>query len=227
MPIVTVNETYEGLVKKQISGALINWRAQVRDATTGSSAQTYTVAGSNGSAVRVYLLSGRSGYQGFCSRSFFYFGGINTATGGATISSATVSIYGAQAFSTDTIVVEATAFGSGLSTSLTTGDYDNIDHSTPYSSARLSWSVGYNVYTLNSTAIANMNIEGKLNMALIEYVNDYGDVNPSIGTDNRITVGYANSTYPNKLTLTTASGIAFDVLDVPNSNIGKIIDGDL
>ena len=163
MPSTTVNATLQGKVYFTYNAALINWSSQVRNATFGSSANTYTSTAVIGGAIRAYLISSRGAYAGHCSRVFLFFDGLDTATGGGTITAATLKVYNSSSSnSIATIAVEATAWGGdGTTTTLSTGDYSNLDQSTVYSSSRLSWSgAAYNDFTLNSTAIAAMNTDG-------------------------------------------------------------------
>jgi len=184
MPLsATVEATYQGYIGYTLSAPLINWPSQVRDSTTGT-AQTITTNGTNSVAVWARLVAGRSGYVGNCSRTFLFFDGLDTATGGGTITAATLKIFGSgTATSTDTIIVKGSAWGgSGGTSTLASGDFDSLDHSTAYSAKDLSWSGAYNDFTMNSTAISDMNSNGYLNAVLIEGDYDYDNQSPIAGT---------------------------------------------
>jgi len=223
----TVEATYQGYVYKNHSAALVYWLGDVRDATTGTGAVTYTSNSSNTIAIRASLVAGRSGYSGTCNRVFLFFDGLDTATGGGTIISATLKVWGAgSAQITDTIVVEGTAWGgSGGTSTLSTGDYDSLDHSTAYSSKDLSWGGStYNDFALNSTAIADMNANGYLNCAVIEGDYDYDNQGPSVGTSVSAGVEFLDPTNKIKLQLTyLAPGYGNDVIGVASADIDNVI----
>ena len=228
MPLsATVDATYQGYVYLNYSAALINWTGQVRNATTGTGAATYTSNSSNTIAIRASLQASRSGYVGTCNRVFLFFDGLDTATGGGTITAATLRVWGAGSSQiTDTIVVEGTAWGGGGDTStLSTGDYDSLDHSTAYSPKDLSWGGAvYNDFVLNSTAIADMNANGYLNCAVIEGDYDYDNQNPTVGTSVIAGVEFLDPTNKIKLNLTyTAAGYGNDVIGVASANIDSVI----
>jgi hypothetical protein len=227
MPSVTVNATLQGRVFYTLSAGLINWTSQVRDASTGSTATTYTSGFSQGGAIRVYLIAGRSGYVGHCSRVFLFFDNLDTLTGGGTITAATLKVYNASSSNAiNTIPVEATAWGSnGTSTTLSTSDYSNLNQSIPYASEKLTWSSGYNDYSLNNVCIAEMNANGYLNVAVIEGQYDYGNTSPALNQSSETaSVRFLDSTNKIKLELTyTAAGYGNDVINVPSSSVKSII----
>jgi hypothetical protein len=235
MPSTTVNATYQGVAFKTVDFAQIAWQTQVRNASTATSVTTYTSNTSVSSAVEAALESKRNGYRGRCNRTFLFFDGLDTATGGGTITAATLKVLGGGLDTTvDTIIVEGTAWGSnGSSSTLTTSDYSNLDHSTAYSSKNLSWNTtAYNDFTLNSTAIADMNSNGYLNAVLIEGDYDYDNENPLVGTTTSAGVTFLDATNKIKLELTYTSGYSNNVIGVSNiaevtgvatANIGKVI----
>lgn len=227
MPLTaTVNATYQGYASYSLSAALIFWPGQVRDATTATFTQTVTTNGSNSTAVYARLVPGRSGYVGNCSRVFLFFDGLDTATGGGTITAATLKIYGnGTATSTDTIIVKGTAWGGGGdSSTLASGDYDSLDHSTAYSAKDLSWGGAYNDFTMNATAISDMNTNGYLNAVLIEGDYDYDNDSPTAGTTVQAGVEFLDPTNPIKLQLTyTAAGYGNDVIGVSAASIDSVI----
>lgn len=227
MPSTTVNATLQGRAAMSYSAALINWTSQVRDATFGTLINTYTTNNTIGGAIRTYLISSRGGYQGHCSRVFLFFDGLDTATGGGTITAATLKVYNSSfANFINTIAVEATAWGGdGSTTTLSSGDYSALDQSTAYSSEDLSWGgATYNDFVLNATAIAAMNTNGYLNVAVIEGEHDYGNTSPTLNdTSETATVRFVDGTNPIKLELTySAAGYSNNVLGVAAANISKI-----
>ncbi len=226
MASTTVNATLQGRAEHVLSAPLINWSSQVRNGA-GTAAYTYTSNISDSSAIRAYLLSGRSGYLGACYRTMLFFGNLDTATGGGTITAATLKVYNDFAgSSTDTIVIKASAWGGGGdSTTLSSSDYANVDHSTAYSSADLSWGgATYNDFALNATAISDMNTNGYLNCAVIEEDYDYSQQSISVGTDVSARVEFLDATNPIKLELTySAAGYGNDVIGVSAASIDNVI----
>ena len=232
MATTTVNETYEGLVTREVSNTTVNWLSDVRNGTTGTTVETHTSDISRG-VPGISYESGKTGQTGGCSRAFFFF---DTSGVAGTITAATLKIFGALTTnSVDTILVKATAWGgSGGSSTLVSGDYDSIDFNTPYSAANLSWTNNaYNDYTLGTTAIIDMNANGYLNVAVITEDNDYNGVAPSLGTSYNVGIRYAYATNPNKLeitytpfTIASISGTAFgsisSVNEIATANIANI-----
>ena len=224
MPSTTVNATYQGVAFKTVDAALVSWVTHVRNASTANSAVTYTTNSGVGGAVQAALLTGRNGYRGICNRTFLFFDGLDTATGGGTITAATLKIYGTgTSYSTDTIIVEGSAWGSnGSSSTLTTSDYSNLDHSTAYSAKDLSWSGAYNDFTMNATAISDMNLNGYLNAVLIEGDYDYDNQGPTLGTNVSAGVKFNDTTNKIKLELTYTSGYSNKVIGVDKTNIAEV-----
>lgn len=226
MPSTTVNATLQGRVFYSLSAALINWTSQVRDASTGTTANTYTVPTSVAGALRVFLINSRSGVTGYCSRVFLFFDDLDTATGGGTITAATLKVYNSDGGNTiNTIPVEATAWGEdGTTSTLSTSDYSNLDQSVPYASEDLSWGgASYNDFVLNATAIAAMNTNGYLNVAVIEGEHDYGNTSPTLDdTSELATVRFVDGTNPIKLELTYSTIYGNNVIGVASANIGEV-----
>jgi hypothetical protein len=227
MPTATVNATLQGRVFYSLSAGLINWTAQVRDASTGSVANTYTTNSTVGGAIRTYLITSRSGVQGFCGRVFLFFDNLDAATAGNTITAATLKVYNSSSANTiNTIAVEASAWGgNGTTTTLSTSDYSNLDQSIPYSPEDLSWGGGtYNDFVLNTTAIAAMNADGYLNVAVIEGEHDYGNTNPTLNDlSESASVRFNDPTNPIKLELTYTTGYGNSVINIPKASIDSII----
>jgi len=223
MATSTINATYQGYVGVFYSNTLVNWTANVRNAATGTFAATYTSNVTANSAILSTLTSGRTGYNGSCNRVFLFFD-LSSISG--TISAATLKVFaGTSSTATQTIVVEGTAWGGGGGTStLSTGDYDSLDHATAYSSKKLSWQgVAYNDFTMNATAISDMNTNGYLNCAVIEGDYDYDNQNPSVGTTVSAGVEYLDPTNKIKLDITYTTGYGNDVIGVSSTTIVNVI----
>jgi hypothetical protein len=223
MATTTIDAVYQGAVRNEVSGAIINWLSQVRNAATGNYVNTYTVATSNFSAIISSLDTARAGYAGVCGRTFLFFNNFGAGVAG-NITAATLKVYNpSTSRTTDTRAIESTAWGSDGSTStLSASDFSNIDHSTAYSSGLLSYAGGYNNYTLNATAIADMNTNGYLNTAVIESDYDYDGDGPTVGTVQNAPVRFLDATNKIKLELTYSTGYGNKVIGVDKTNIGEV-----
>jgi hypothetical protein len=226
MATVTVDATYQGFSSYSDTG-IIDWVNDIRDVAIGNFTQTYTTNTQENNAIRVGFSSGRLGSNGDCYRTFLFFENIDTAVGGGTITAATLKVYnGGSAGTIQTVVVAAYAWGGdGSSGALNDGDYDSIDYNAPYSSELTSWNgSAYNDFTLDSNAIADMNTNGYLNCAVIEYDYDYSGVNPPLNNLNFAPVEFLDSTNPIKLEITyTPAGYSNKVVGVVGASIGKVI----
>ena len=184
-----------------------NWVTQVRDATSAVFSSTFSLPNpglENSTVFGIILATNpRDGtVTGGIVRTFFFFKDINTAVGGQTITGATLQISGSGGNLTqDSIMVSASAWGgNGSTTTIANSDYSKLSFSDPYSSALTSWSnTGYNQYSLNSDAIADMNADGYLNCVVINENNDFDGVSPSAET-SIVSNGTYIPTIPNQLT---------------------------
>jgi len=228
MPSTTVNATLQGKVYFSLIGSpLVSWVNEVRPATTGTAANTYTTQIQVGNAIDVYLVTSRLNQAGFCSRVFLFFDNLDTAIGvGSTITAATLKVYNnSSGDTTNTITVEGSAWGGdGTTTTLSTSDYSNLDHTTAYSNELTSWAgSGYNSFTLNATAISDMNTNGYLNCVVIEADHDYGNTNPTLdAAAKNVDVGFNYSGNEIQLELTYSTGYGNKVIGVDKTNIGEV-----
>tara|TARA_R110000744_G_scaffold323917_1_gene429784 strand:+ start:375 stop:1085 length:711 start_codon:yes stop_codon:yes gene_type:complete len=233
MPTTTINATLQGKVEYETNIASTNWTGLIRDVSTGTNADTYTTQIGVGSAIKVGLFTARTNYVGELHRVFLFFDNLDTNIVG-TITATTLKVYNASVFSnnTHTIAVEGSAWGNnGTTTTLSTSDYSNLDHSTAYSSENTTWNGGtgvYNDFVLNSTAITAMNTNGYLNVAIIEGEYDYGNTNPTLDVTGISTAIYfLNPTYPIKLEITYTPALNSittysSVIGVEAANISSI-----
>jgi len=224
MATTTINASYEGSVTRGYAAATVNWLSDVRNAAAGTSATTFNSVGEDksGGLPSINYSSGKTGQIGDCTRGYFFF---DVSGVGGTITAATLKIYGAlYTNSVDTIAVESTAWGgSGGTSTVATGDYDAIDFNTNYSNALTSWTNNtYNNFTLNATSISDMNTNGYLNVALLNYDYDYSGVGPSLGFSQEVGIRFY-STNRNKLEITyTPAGGVGEVAGVALASIAEI-----
>jgi hypothetical protein len=228
MPTSTINATYQGRVILNVSNFFVNWLSQVRNATTGSLASTYTTNTTVTDAFKVEYNSSRGFETGQCARVPLFFD-VSSITASNTITAATLKVWNPSAGSaTDNIIVKGSAWGGdGSTTTLSTANYNDLDFSTAYSSKNLSWagSGAYNDFTMNATAISDMNTNGYLNCFLIEGDFDYDGQNPVLDDGPYGgTVEYLDATNKIKLELTySPSGYGNNVIGVASANIGDVI----
>jgi hypothetical protein len=223
MATTTLTALLEGRAEKVTNGTIVQWTSQVRNASSADFIATYGNSTTNTSAFRAYLQLTRGGAQGRCSRTFLFWNNFGTGVAG-NITAAQVKIPGSTSNISlaDNILIESTAWNDGADTTLDAGDYSLIDYSNAYCTLRTSWGIGYNTITLNSNAISDMNTNGYLNTALIEGQYDYGNTNPSTGTQMAGTVQFKNSSSPIELILTYSTGYSHDINGVPSGDIVSV-----
>ena len=232
MPTTTVNATYQGYVVFSTSFYL-DWVTDVRDASTGSSAVTYTTNTAAAAAIAAYESTARFGTTGVCARTFLFFD-VSSVPG--EITAATLSVLGASFGDLNTVIVKSTAWANGGTNALYTYDYSAIDYNTAYvDNVTYGWTTtGYNDYTLNADAINDMNVNGFFNVAVIDYDYDYLGSYPPFSTVQRNGVEFLDPSFPIKLTVTYVTTPNIKVIGVTNlltnkvdgilfSNISKVI----
>lgn len=228
MATITIENDYGGrIIRSDSSGGSLNWLTTVRNATTGTTVNNYTTNTSVGEAIRVQFTLSRAGSSGACNRFFLFF---DTSTVDGTITACDLKVLGYLNSGANVIPVESTAYGgNGSSTTLALSDYNNLDFATTYASATTSWSTtGYNTFSLNATAISDMNTNSYLNVALIDEEYDYSGTNPPSGTNYSSGIEIFDSEEsPIVLDITyTPSGYGNSVIGVGSSNIGKVFSVD-
>ena len=211
--------TEDGTINKS---GLTNW-SNTRDASTGTSVST--TATGNGFGVNLLGSAGRGGGQGpyTIHRSFFAF---NTSGISVTPANATLKLYGFINNSADIIAVKA-PFSTTFSPHLTTGQFDALDFSTPFSSQISTWSTsGYNDITLNSDALAMMRDEDYLKIAIVEHDHDFSNVDPGTSTTLRTGFYFANYTGTSRDPVVEytegSTGYGNAVMGVASGNIAKV-----
>ena len=228
MATSTIDATYQGRVGISVSGATVNWLSQVRNATTGTYALTYTTNTTITNAFFVAYDSSRTGQVGQCARVPLFFD-VSSITASNTITAATLKVWnpnaGAGIYS---IIVKGSAWGgNGSTTTLSTANYNDLDFATAYSSKDVTWNGGgaYNDFAMNGTAISDMNTNGYLNCFLIEGDFDY-DGQSLVLNDGPYggTVEYLDATNKIKVELTySPSGYGNNPIGVASANVGDIL----
>ena len=229
MATTTIENDYGGRIIRQVlSSGGVNWLSDVRNATTGTTVNNYTTNTSVSEAIRVQLTNSRGGSSGQCNRFFLFF---DTSSVAGTITACDLKVLGYLNSGANVIPVESTAYGgNGSDTSLGLSDYNNLDFATAYASASTSWSTtGYNTFSLNATAISDMNTNSYLNVALIDEEYDYQGASPVSGTNYSSGIEIFDSVSPIVLDITytpTPTGYDNSVIGVGSSSIGKVLSVD-
>ena len=197
MPIVYANSG-DGYIKSSASGHS-TWSA-ARNATSGDTPDTNDYYTAPGAGV-LYQAAKGGGSTFTVIRAFFFFD--FSGESGTVDSGATLSIRGTSGTSgmaaNSARIVKSTAFGGDGGTALAATDFDAITgfssgnsmsgNVTDYSSTVIgAWNAsGWNDFTLNATAINDINTDGYLIVCLVEKGFDYDNDDPSIGLwSNRI-----------------------------------------
>ena len=227
MATSTINATYQGRVGLSFTAAVVNWLSQVRNASTGTSASTYTTNTTVTDAFKVAYDTNRLNKTGQCTRVPLFFD-VSSITASNTITAATLKVWNpSSGAGTDSIIVKGSAWGGdGSTTTLSTANYNDLDFSTAYSAKDLAWAgASYNDFSLNATAISDMNTNGYLNCFLIEGDYDYDGQNPVIDSGPyQGTVEFLDATNKIKVELTySPSGYANKPLGVTADNVGEIL----
>ena len=222
-----VTASLQGIASQTV-GNVSDWSGEVRDGA-GNGAATYTSNTSLNNPIEVFYESGGRGDTGIGTRTFLFFDGIDTATGGGTITTASLQVLGYAVGDCEVIPISASAWGGdGSTTTLSNGDYDSLYKSgtsyQQYANAITSWNTsGYNSFTLNSTAIADMSNNGYLNVALVDHVYDFQYQNPSLPTTITSGIEFLDASFPIKLVITyIALGYGNTVNGVLPANLGAV-----
>lgn len=196
--------------------------SSLRNATSGTSNQTYSSSATNNSAIRAQFESGRFGSFGTILRTFLFFD-ISGAGVSTNITALSLEVPGSGTTTSSVIPVAGSAWGgSGGTTSLTNAMYNDLNFNRAYASFTSSWSTGTNTFSLNNNAKSDANSDGYLNVVLINYSNDYLNVAPfSLNVSAGVT--FKNTSSPIRLVVTHAeAGYGNDVIGVDNELIAEV-----
>jgi hypothetical protein len=166
--------------------------SSAHNAHAQASGTAVTTGGAQSNAMQYFQSSGRGGGTYRYTRTFLNFdtSGITETTGAVTL-----SIPGNGNADTTVTAVKSTHSTPIL---LSGDDFNNIDVSTPYSSAT-SWSTGTNTITLNATAITQIVNEDDFDVALLvtddaedteEPLEEDGDLACGVNFSGAITINY-------------------------------------
>tara|TARA_R100001530_G_C4312041_1_gene153307 strand:+ start:298 stop:969 length:672 start_codon:yes stop_codon:yes gene_type:complete len=195
----------------------VDW-ASARDATSGTADDNDS---SNTSAVAIVKTAGRGGGNTWLlRRSFFLFNTSDTQF----CTSAKLYIYGVGATTADIIAVKSTIADSSEPSGLASGDFDaitgwsagadNENNVRKYSDEISTWSSSaYNLITLNSNAIEDINANGFLAICILQFDGDLKNVEPGTPTFDLSTgmyySDYSGTSRDPKIILTIEPQVAF------------------
>ena len=222
MATTTINATYQGEVQHSVTSAL-NW-STVRNASTGTFADTYTSNITRAAAIRASRLSlGRTQTRTIV-RTYLFFD-LSSVSG--TITDLTLRVLGGGGNEIGVIVIKSTAWGgSGGTSTLATTDFGNADFTTSYLSGvnPTTWNTtGYNVYDIGN-AVSDANTNGYINCALVETTYDYGNTDPTLGSYVDAGVEFLDPSNPIKVDVTyTPAGYGNNVIGVGADSIDNVI----
>jgi len=222
MPSINITAQKQGIVGITVNPSF-DWNIDARNAPAGSFASTYTFASNQQTAIFARFIPGRNTNISNCYRTFFRF---DTSSVPGIVTSAQLVVY--TAFNNfqpaEVIPIESFAFGFNGTSNLTNNDFANINFGTNYSS-QIPWSfsAGNNTFSLNTTAINDINNNQFLNLALIEYEYDYQDLPMPLNTQKVAGVTFADNTNPVELQITySAPGYINDVNGVLSGSIDSV-----
>ena len=232
MAVTTVTASLAGVIRKN-STIQTDWLTDVRNSSDGGVVSLYinpppgTPVGETQTAFGVAYGPGRGGSdEGGIERTFLFFKELDAAIGGLTITAATLKISGStqqggQPSSTtqDSIIVRSSAYGGNGNSALNSDDYSLLSFSNPYSSTLTSWTnTDYNSYTLNASAISDMNNNGYFNCVIINENNDFQGVDIFTNIDTG-SVAHISSTIPVQLVLT------YEYIATRNASVTQSVGG--
>ena len=232
MATTNVTAGLQGVISKL--GFNTTW-SNMRNATSGDSATTYSSATNVSGAISAEFESGRFGSFGGIARTYLFFD-IEDAGVTTNITGLSLQVPGVSTNSSSVIPIEGTAWGgSGGTTSLTNAMFNDLNFNRAYASSTSNWSTsGNNTFSLNNNAISDANSDGYLNVVLLNASNDYPNVAPFALSVNsgvrfkngsqpiRLVVTHADAGYGNEVIGVSAANIN-RVLDVPKANISRVI----
>jgi len=186
--MATLNVSKSGRVAYLNGGT----HSTARDAATGNSTSINpTFSTANG--IQYSLTPGRRGNNYSIYRVFYYF---DTSGITGTVSAASLNITGYSATTADVIVVPSTAFSGDGSTDITSADYNNLSFNTNYGIEFTSWaSSGNNSIPLKPTALSDIQNNNYFICALIQYDNDYSNVDAGTVITYQAGIAFGTTAY--------------------------------
>lgn len=186
--------------------------------TANSTSANPTFSSADGASYKV--ASGRRGNTYTIYRAFYYF---DTSGITGTVSAASINIAGYGANTADVIVVPSTAFSGDGSTNIVSTDYNNLSFNTNYGTEFTSWaSSGTNSITLASTALSDIQNNNYFICALIQYDNDYSNVDAGAVVTYQAGIAFGTTAYLDYTVAASGPTNVASFLGVAKANISTI-----
>ena len=206
-----ISPTYQGTVEyvDVSTKGYFDWNADIRTQFSGTTATTITSNSLVSNAINVYSFAAKGAYYASVKRTFLFFD-VSSVTSIGTITDCTLRVLGYLNSSGGVIPVEGSAWGiDGSTSTLSNSDLSSLDFNTTYASAILSdsWNTtAWNDFTLNATAISDMNSNEYLNVVLIN--NTYDQANTTLPNETQEYNGieFLDGTYPIRLYINYTTG---------------------
>lgn len=221
MPSATVNCSAMGscTTGEPATGTHSTWAAS-RNATTSTVSQTNS--GTNYDC-GPRIISGRGGLSYRLSRTYITWNNLSSYAPSITALSVRTTMDAALGI-VNYRCVQSTAYGTGTTTTLVSGDFDSngSNTNTLYASSQIAFSANsVTTISLNSTAVAYANSNSKLIIGYIEDKFDYSNFDPG-SAGNYYGEFDFGSTANHTLTVTYTTGFSHEVNGVSGANIDEI-----
>jgi hypothetical protein len=201
----------------------------------GSSAGTYEAAlsqttsatvfdqatGNQGNCIQYFKNTGRGGGTFRFVRTFLHFD-TSGISGASSISLQLTSVAGDASDGNFNVVAIKHSAGSSNGSAIVSGDFDNIDRSTNYSTSTAFGSSGTITFSLNATAATQINGENDFNVALVLTLDQQQAEEDPLESSGDISCGIAFSSAINLVYTAAATGYSNTINTVSTENIGKV-----
>lgn len=200
-----------------ITGASASSYSAALEATTGTVSDSQTTTQN---AIQYFQSSGRGGGTFRFIRTFLHF---NTSgiSGGSSFQLQLTSGTSTSGSDSNIQAIKHTA-GSSNGSALSSGDFDNIDRNTPYSSATSFGASTTVTISLNAAAASQIINNNDFNVALVLEHDVNAEEESPLGSDGDITNQIAFGSAINLTYTDPVSGYGHKVNAVASANIGKV-----
>ena len=200
-----------------ITGASSSSYSAALEATTGTASDSQTTTQN---AIQYFQSSGRGGGTFRFIRTFLHF---NTSgiSGGSSFQLQLTSGTSTSGSDSNIQAIKHTA-GSSNGSALSSGDFDNIDRNTPYSSATSFGASTTVTISLNAAAATQIINNNDFNVALLLSHDANAEEESPLSSDGDITNQIAFGSAINLTYTDPVSGYTHDVNTVAAANIGKV-----
>jgi hypothetical protein len=212
--MATLNASKSGRLAYTGAGS----HSTARNASTAT-ATSVNPGFSTSNGIQYSRTAGRRGNNYSIYRVFYYF---DTSGITGTVSAASLNITGFSAITADVIIVPSTAFSGDGSTNIVAGDYNNLSFNTDYSVEYTGWSTGLNTMTFKPQARTDIQNNDYFIVAVIQYDNDYLNVDPGSTTILQAGVAFGTAAYLDYTEAASGPANVASFLGVAKANIDTI-----